>query len=101
MKILVLLILILAVAAGYIYLHPEAVQPWLQGTPLEQLLRGTPLERPPAETTLYKWRDATGQWQVSDKPPGGGVKYEVLRYRSDVNVVPAITTEKKKEKRKK
>jgi len=96
-KILVLLILILAAVAGYIYLHPEVVRPWLQGTPVEPLLRGTPLEPPPAETLLYKWRDATGQWQVSDKPPEGGIKYEVLRYRSDVNVIPAVPTEKKKD----
>ena len=86
MKILVLVILLLA-AGGYIYLHPEVLRP---------LLQGMALEPPPAETTLYKWRDANGQWQVSDAPPGGGVKYEVLRYRSDVNIIPS-ESEKKRE----
>ena len=28
--------------------------------------------------------------QVSDTPPTGGIKYEVLHYRGDVNVVPAL-----------
>ena len=85
MKILVLVILLLA-AGGYIYLHPEVMRP---------LLQGTALEPPPAETTLYKWRDANGQWQVSDTPPAGGVKYEVLKYRGDVNVIPSSVPEKK------
>ncbi|MGH8120312.1 MAG: DUF4124 domain-containing protein [Gammaproteobacteria bacterium] len=96
MKVLVSVVLILAAAAAYIYLNPEEIRPWLQGTPVEQMLPGTPLEQSPAETTLYKWRDATGQWQVSDKPPEGGVKYEVLRYRSDVNVIPAVPEKEKK-----
>ena len=95
MKILVLVILLLAAAGGYLYLHPEVMEPLLRATPLEPLLRGTPLEPPPAETTLYKWRDANGQWQVSDTPPAGGVKYEVLKYRSDVNVIPSSVPEKK------
>ncbi len=97
MKVLLLIVLILAAAAAYIYLNPEDIRPWMQGTPVEKILQGTPLEQAPAETTLYKWRDAAGQWQVSDKPPEGGVKYEVLRYRSDVNVVPSISTEKKRD----
>jgi hypothetical protein len=86
MKILALVILIAAAAGGYLYLHPEVIRP---------LLQGTPLALPPAETKLYKWRDATGQWQVSDTPPGAGVKYEILQYRSDVNVVPALPEKKK------
>ena len=87
MKILALVILIAAAAGGYLYLHPDVIHP---------LLQGTPLEPQPAETKLYKWRDATGQWQVSGTPPGDGIKYEILQYRSDVNVVPALP-EKKRE----
>ena len=86
MKILVLILLIAASVGGYLYLHPEIVRP---------LLQGTILEPPPVETKLYKWRDASGQWQVSDTPPSAGIKYEILQYRSDVNVVPALTEKKK------
>ena len=81
MKILVLLIVIVVFAGGYLYLHPEISR---------QLLQSTPLAPAPANTTLYKWRDATGQWQVTDTPPGPGIKYEILHYRSDVNVIPAV-----------
>ena len=85
MKTLVLIIFIAAAAGGYLYLHPELMRP---------LLQGTPLEPPPAETKLYKWRDASGKWQVSDIPPGAGIKYEILQYRSDVNVIPALPEKK-------
>jgi hypothetical protein len=85
MKIIVLLILVAAAAGGYLYLHPEVIRP---------LLQGTPIELPPAETILYKWRDATGQWQVTDTPPEGGIKYEILHYRGDINVVPAVPVKK-------
>ena len=86
MKILVLIIVIVLSAGGYLYLHPELSR---------QLLQSTPLAPAPAKTMLYKWRDATGQWQVSDTPPGAGIKYEVLYYRSDVNVIPALPEKKK------
>lgn len=36
---------------------------------------------------LYRWRDANGVLQVSDKPPAG-VPYEEVTIRSDQNVVP-------------
>ena len=86
MKIFVLVLLILAAAGGYLYLHPDVMHP---------LLQGTPLDPPPVETKLYKWRDATGQWQVTDTPPGGGIKYEILHYRTDVNVIPALPEKKR------
>jgi len=85
MKIIAFLILVALAAGGYLYLHPEIIRP---------LLQGTPIEMPPAETTLYKWRDARGEWQVSDIPPTGGIKYEVLHYRGDINVVPALPKKK-------
>lgn len=86
MKVLVLIIVIAAAAGGYLYLHPEFMR---------LLLQGTPLEPPAAETQLYKWRDASGKWQVSDIPPVAGIKYETLQYRSDVNVIPALPEKKK------
>ena len=41
------------------------------------------------QQTLYRWRDQHGQWQVSDKPPGDGIKYEIVRYPTNANVIPA------------
>jgi hypothetical protein len=88
LKFLLIILLILAAAGSYLYLHPELWRPWVQGTPLEPLT---------AETRLYKWLDTNGQWQVSDTPPPPGIKYEVLQYRSDVNVIPAISVEDEKD----
>ena len=86
MKILVFVIVIIVAAGGYLYLHPEFSR---------QLLQSTPFAPAPAKTIVYKWRDASGQWQVTDTPPGAGIKYEVLHYRSDVNVIPAVPEKKR------
>jgi hypothetical protein len=42
----------------------------------------------PTTTTLYKWQDAAGEWQVSDRLPPAGLPYETLELRSDQNVLP-------------
>jgi len=42
---------------------------------------------PTATTQLYRWKDANGQWVVTDKPPSEG-DYEVMEYRHDANALP-------------
>jgi hypothetical protein len=37
---------------------------------------------------LYKWKDATGHWNITDRPPEGRA-YEEVRVDPDVNVLPA------------
>ena len=37
----------------------------------------------------YRWRDAHGQWQLSDQPPPKGIKYEVVEYNKNTNVIPS------------
>lgn len=81
LKSLVIILLILAAAGGYLYLHPEVWQKWVKDTPLEP---------PPTVTHLYKWRDDNGQWQVTDRPPPPGIEYEKLIYHSDTNVMPLV-----------
>jgi len=44
---------------------------------------------PNMSTTLYKWLDKKGQWQVSDTPPPDGIKFETLNYNKDTNVIPS------------
>jgi hypothetical protein len=39
-------------------------------------------------TRVYKWRNADGEWQITDHLPPQGVEYERLDYREDVNVLP-------------
>ncbi|MCB1750794.1 MAG: DUF4124 domain-containing protein [Gammaproteobacteria bacterium] len=64
---------------GYFYLHPESLPEWVAETPIGRDLQ---------TTTVYKWRDASGAWQVSDKPPPAGTRYQVEKYRRDTNVLP-------------
>ncbi|HXH03024.1 MAG TPA: DUF4124 domain-containing protein [Candidatus Competibacteraceae bacterium] len=81
---LVALVILLALAglAAYWYLTPDQAP-----AALRQMLRQTPLPQP-GSTTVYRWRDEQGRWQISDRPPQGRL-YEVLTYRHDANVVPA------------
>ena len=67
----------------------RAVPGWLKQS---ALLRGTPaasLAPPPAVTTVYKWRDATGSWQLTDRPPPAGTPYETVQARGARNVIPS------------
>lgn len=92
MKSLFRLVVILALVLGAIWwFKPE----WLPfggrklqvGATHEQEL---PLP-PPAQASpkLYRWTDASGRVNVSDKPPTGGITYETVQYDPNVNVLPA------------
>jgi hypothetical protein len=37
--------------------------------------------------TLYKWRDEQGVWQYTQYPPTGGVPYEAMEARTDINAL--------------
>lgn len=78
--------LLLAVAAagglGYVYfVDPELGR---------EVLRGTPMAPPPAVTTAYKWRDASGNWQLTDRPPAPDIAYETLEAPHDANIMPSL-----------
>ncbi len=86
-KVIMFLALIAGVAGTYFYLHPELWRKWTKGTPLAP---------PPVITSVYKWQDRDGEWQITDQPPPPGIKYEVQIYNSDVNVVPSLSAEEQK-----
>lgn len=78
------LVLVLAVGtaagAGYLYfIDPDLGR---------EVLRGTPMAPSPAVTTAYKWRDAQGNWQLTDQPPAPGIEYEILEAHHDANIMP-------------
>ena len=81
MKFIIVLFIAISGASAYLYLNPDVWQQWVKGTPLEPA---------PTTTTLYKWRDEHGQWQITDRPPAGDVTYENLEYSSDANIIPSI-----------
>ena len=73
----------------YVYFAPDLKQQTEQ-----QLDR---LSGEKASRTLYRWQDADGQWQVSDRPPPAGTEYEILQYAPETNVIPSenLTGQKK------
>lgn len=85
MKLLVFLILIIAALAGWLYFDADARQKWLADTPLEPAA---------SVTTVYKWRDEQGNWQITDEPPPAGIEYEQLEYHGDTNVMPLVPKDK-------
>ena len=83
LRVLLVIVILLAIAGAWFYTHPDQ---W------KKLVKDTPLQPPPTVTTTYKWRDAKGNWQVSDRPPPGDIPYEVLIFNSDTNIVPSLQT---------
>ena len=75
-----LIVVLMATVASGVYVYRPA--------PVLELLEGTPLEMAAPVTQAYKWRDAEGNWQISDRPPPAGVDYELFEVSSDVNVLP-------------
>ena len=64
---------------GYFYLYPESLPEWVTRTSIGRDLQ---------TTTVYKWQDASGAWQVSDQPPPAGTEYQLEKYTRDTNVLP-------------
>lgn len=83
MKRLLTALIVAAGLAGYGYFYPERLPGWVRA----QLPLPATESAPAAATTLYKWRDAQGHWQIADTPPPTG-EYEKLEVRHDTNVVP-------------
>lgn len=80
-KLLVVGALLAAAGGAYLYLEPQAAHRWLAGTPLDPQ---------PRVTTAYQWRNARGEWQITDHPPPAGTAYKRLQVRGDVNVFPLV-----------
>jgi len=76
---IIALLLALVGVGGYFYLYPESLPEWATKTSLGRNLQ---------TTTVYKWQDASGAWQVSDQPPPSGTEYKVEKYTRDTNVLP-------------
>jgi hypothetical protein len=84
MRLFLLLVVLLLVAGLILYLRPE-YRDRLQDLPSDiGLSRITPKKT----ARLFKWRDASGNWQITDQLPPEGVDYEKLEYSEDVNVLP-------------
>ena len=82
MKTVTLLVLAGGIAAaGYWYFNPQDRPGWVSDR--------LPVA-PSASVQLYRWKNDQGEWTVSDSPPADGTPYEVVEYRHDENVMPAV-----------
>jgi hypothetical protein len=73
--------LALAVAAGaFVYERPQESQRLMGELPF--------VPKPALSKPLYQWKDARGEWQVTDRPPPGRTSFQVKRYGLDTNILP-------------
>lgn len=70
----------LAGVVAFWYFYPQERPQWVTTT--------LPVA-PSAKVALYRWKDESGQWIVSDRKPPDGVEFEQVEYRNDANVLPA------------
>jgi hypothetical protein len=81
MRRLLIISLSAAVAVTAVwYFYPQFLRPLLEHTPLKGPVS--------TSTPVYQWRDAEGNWQVTDEAPPEGIPYEVKRYSLDANILP-------------
>ena len=48
------------------------------------------------QSTLYKWQNDKGEWQITDKPPTKGVAFTTITSQDQINVMPSPSSQKKK-----
>lgn len=83
-----ILLAICFIAALYIY----------QDENLQKRLMGKVHQVAPEfnKSTLYKWQNSNGEWQVTDKPPSIGITYTTITSQDQINVMPSPSSKKKK-----
>ena len=78
-------LLSMAVLAGagaiYLYLNPDRWAAFREEVPGRLAASG--------HTTFYRWQDAAGDWQLSDRPPSADVPYTKVEVPRDANVLPS------------
>lgn len=82
-----ILLAILATAALYIY-QDEALQKKLMGKAHQVVPELN-------SSTLYKWQNSKGEWQVTDKPPAKGISYTTVTTQDQINVISDPSKQKK------
>jgi hypothetical protein len=87
MKLKVLIILtVIATVAYYVYQDPKLNQ---------QLFNKIHLIAPELnQSTLYKWKNNQGEWQITDTPPAKGISFTTISTQDQVNVMPSKPNKK-------
>lgn len=79
MRPLTLVGIVIALIAMWFYLNPDQAKKLIKDTPLEEMVD---------VTVVYKWQNAKGEWQLTDKPPEGDIPYETVKHNKNANVMP-------------
>ena len=82
-----ILISIILTASLYIY-QDEALQVKLMGK-VHQIAPEL------NQSTLYKWKNSKGEWQITDKPPHKGIDFTTISSQDQVNIMPSPPKKKK------
>lgn len=48
------------------------------------------------QSTLYKWQNTKGEWQVTDKPPSKGTAFTIVKTQDQINIMPSSPSTKSK-----
>lgn len=84
----IILFIIVAAASYYIY----------QDKNLRSKLMGKVHQVAPElnKSTLYKWKNTKGEWQITDKPPINGIKFTTITSQDQINVMPNPASKEQK-----
>ena len=47
-------------------------------------------------STLYKWQNKLGEWQITDSPPIKGITFSTITTQDQINVLPSPSSNKLK-----
>ena len=48
------------------------------------------------KSTLYKWQNKQGEWQITDSPPQNGITFSTITSQDQINVLPSPSSKKLK-----
>ena len=84
----IILLSIIGLTAFYIY----------QDKNLQKNLMGKVHEVAPElnQSTLYKWQNNKGEWQITDKPPASGISFTTISSQDQINVMLSPSGKNKK-----
>lgn len=83
-------IALIIVATTFIYIYQDEV---LQTKLLGKIHQVAPELN---KSTLYKWQNNKGEWQITDKPPSKGITFSTISSQDQINVMPSPSNNKKK-----
>ena len=80
MRVILFIVAVLLAISVYLYYNPGYQEQ------IKRLSSDVGITKKTAR--VYKWRNAKGEWQITDQLPPEGIEYERLEYHEDETVLP-------------